>query len=57
MKHLWNMNAIDKVVIGLILTDGRLRNIIDFEYVNIQPPAMDEIHASPRSKCIQCHFL
>lgn len=57
MKHLWNKNAIDKVMMGSILTDGRLSNIIDFEYVNIQPPAMDEIHASPRSKCIQCHFL
>lgn len=57
MKHLWNKNAIDKVMMGLILTDGRLSNIIDFEYVNIQPPAMDEIHASSRSKCIQCHLL
>lgn len=52
MKHLWNMNAIYNVMMGLILTDGRLSNIIDFEYVNIQPPAMDEIHASPRGKCI-----
>lgn len=57
MKHLWNMNAIYNVMMGLILTDGRLSNIIDFEYVNIQPPAMYEIHASSRSKCIQCNFL